>query len=203
MSEGFDLERTASTLYGTPAAKPAAKPADDGAIMAPADVLFGSPDATPAKSDDAPVTDEDRAAALFSSSPIHGDAERAIERAALEDGSATPDAAREAAQSWRGTFDRHGLNSTESAQLADLAIAAHRQPADEQTRARWAEDAKAALLQDFGPENIALALADAKKIIAKDPKLAAYLDQSGLGSHPTVVRLVAQKARAMRKAGRL
>lgn len=143
--------------------------------------------------------DEDKAArTLFDGAKDHGDAERAIERNAMENELLTPAQATQRAEAWRGEFQALGLSSTESARLADLK--GH--PTDEQRKA-WQEDSRKALVQDFGPDGAGQALADTKAYLQKQPALRDYLRKTGLGDHPSWVRTVAVKARQARAAGKL
>lgn len=145
------------------------------------------------------MIDDDKAAqTMFGTSDIHGDAERAISRNAMENELHTPQQATQRAEAWRGEFQALGLSSTESAQLADLK--GH--PTDDQRKA-WQEDSRKALVQDFGPEGAGQALADTQRYLAQRPQLREYLRKTGLGDHPSWVRTVADKARQARASGKL
>jgi len=201
----LNFDQRADLMFGTrtpPGATPlrvraaAQPPAKDAA-----ETLFGTSPPT-AKNDDAPKTDEDRAATLYKESPIHNDALRVLEASALED-LATPEEARAAAASWTPLFDRHGLSATQSAQLAEVAVSVHRSPPDEATIARWQSESRDVLAAEYGPAGAAQALADARLVVDSDPALTKYLNDSGLGNHPRVVAAVAARARELRKAGKL
>jgi hypothetical protein len=180
-------ERTAAEVFfgATTPTSPAAAPAP-----APA----AAPAAAPA-----PGSEKSAGAVLFDGANDHGDAERAIQNTLIETDLTTPEEAAAVAQEWRPVFQTLQLNSSESTAMANLGAAVYRNPPSPETLAGWANEAKAALLQDFGPGGVGQALADAKAWVARDPKLVQYLNETGLGSHPSVVRLAAAKARAAKR----
>jgi hypothetical protein len=185
------IERTAAEVFfgATTPTTPATAPA-------PAPAAPAAPAATPAP----PKGDEQTAAeVLFDGANDHGDAERAIQNTLIETDLTTPEEAAAVAQEWRPVFQTLQLNSSESTAMANLGAAVYRNPPSPETLAGWANEAKAALLQDFGPGGVGQALADAKAWVARDPKLVQYLNETGLGSHPSVVRLAAAKARAAKR----
>lgn len=94
------------------------------------------------------------------------------------------------------------LNSTESAQLTELGVSAALRPPTEETVAGWTESSRAGLRQDFGPR-AGEALQAARALIKSNPKLAQFLDETGLGSHPSYVRLAAAKGMELRRRGKL
>lgn len=209
MSE-FDFASAAERMFSPPATVRSAEPIAPAARPDPdadrAERMFGKPAAKPPAGEtpsDAEVADK-----LFGGGdPLlrHGDAGRAIERSAMEDHLSDPDEAKDVAAAWAYEFDRFDLSSTESAQLADLGAAVFANPATPELVLQWAEEAKTALAQDFGPHGAAQALADARLLIEKfgTPELRDVLDSTGLGSRPEIVRLAAAKARALRLAGKL
>lgn len=187
-----DFDALAARMFGgtTPtAAAPAAQPAqptNDGNL------------GTAEVRDDADV-----AAVMFKDSPIHGDAERAIESALKEHELQAPAAAQAVAQEWTPIFNDLGLNSTESAQLTEIGLSAYINPPDATLVGNWEADAKAVLKQEYGVDGAHQALADAQALIARNPTLRNYLHETGLGSHPQVVRIAAMKARDLRARGKL
>jgi hypothetical protein len=54
---------------------------------------------------------------------------------------------------------------------------------------------------DYG-NGAAQALKTAQQYVARHPKLAAVLEQTGLGSDPRVVRVVARRAMSLRAHGK-
>ena len=59
------------------------------------------------------------------------------------------------------------------------------------------------LRAQYGDAAFAGVLEDAKKLVARDPRLAGFLDKTGLGSHPWVISRIAELARTERGRGRL
>lgn len=73
---------------------------------------------------------------------------------------------------------------------------------DAATREQWATEAMSELQREFGAEAES-ALTDAKKLIARDPRLADFLQVTGLGSNPRWVATLAALARRQRMQGKL
>ncbi len=195
----------AKTFYGapTPPAKPESiTPAAKSNEQSTADALFGASMKPKAAASSAPAnknvdvqSDADMAKVILANSPIHGNALRSIETAAQREHLATPEQASEIANAWLPMMQEYDLNATESAQLADLGVSMTLNPASEEHRAAWRESSLQALRQDHG-DRAGAALAAAQKMIAADKTLSAWLDETGLGSHPSVVRAAAAKALA-------
>lgn len=188
-------EVLAERLYGTPKAT--------AQSAAPAAGSQGAAD-TPAQ----PVTEAAIADRMFDrGDPVltHGDAMRALERSAMEDHLSSPADAQAAAAHWGGTFQAFRLNSTESAQLADVGVSAFRSPPSPETVDSWVKESRAVVLQEVGADSAHQALQDAQLMIEKfgTPELRDMLESTGLGNHPAVVRIAIQKAREMRAAGKL
>jgi len=75
-------------------------------------------------------------------------------------------------------------------------------PPDGKTAAEWRGQAQTELERVYGSKDEAAKAADlARALVQRDPRLAAMLDRSGLGSHPQIVVLLAERARALRQAG--
>lgn len=208
----FDMNKAASTMFpdmaptAAPAPAPAAKPVSD--LDKAAARLF--PDmvkptaTTPAKPVaklEEPVDETTKAEKFFENSPIYDSALRAVENAAIENLSTPEDAATIAAayEPWMREFD---LNSTEAGQLSELGVSATMSPPSEATVAGWAGSARDGLRQDFG-NRAGEALQAAQQLIAKNPQLKAFLEETQLGSHPNFVRIAAQKAMDLKKRGKL
>jgi hypothetical protein len=47
------------------------------------------------------------------------------------------------------------------------------------------------------------AAADARRLVARDPRFAEWIEETGLGNHPDVVLMIAERARSERGRGRL
>ena len=195
-----DIQAAAQSLYGPASAvapvpstalseaQAAGKPATPvqggpSDAFSSAEKLFDAADAEPILSTYAPVA-------------------RDIESAATERLGLTPDEASASASEWGQTFHRYGVSSTEAAHLVEIGVAALVNGVDDAKATSWRSESTAALTSAFGA-NAGQALADAKALVAKDPTLAAWLEQTGLGDHPKVVAAVAQRARQMRNSGRL
>ena len=75
-------------------------------------------------------------------------------------------------------------------------------PPTAQQLADWS-DQTVDLLNSTFAGTAAMALADARKLVARDPRLVRILDSNGIGSHPKVVLTLARLARAQRLEGKL
>lgn len=107
-------------------------------------------------------------------------------------------AAQEEHRAWAGVLADLEVPPVEAAGLVRLAML----DPDEATVSGWQGDARDALIREFG-DDASAALDDAKLLIARDPRLANFLDASGLGSHPEVVLKAAHIARAQIASGKL
>lgn len=182
----MDIDQAATVLFGQPADSPGAP--TPGAEPSP------SPDdALARKLYDAPTGPD-----------YFGDATRAIvtdlrERELMPDQDAQAQAA-----TWSPVFAELGLSSVEASNVVDAAIAAARNAGDDgELAASWAADAANIVRQDYGPEGAGQALADARALVARYPKIARMLEETGLGNHPAIVRIACAKARALRLRGEL
>jgi hypothetical protein len=202
-----DFTSAANTMFPdmAPAAAPApaAKPAAETDEQRQARVLFGdSPKPTaPTKPRAEPTDDIEKAKRFFEDSPIYGNATREIESAALEN-LETPEAAAQIAAQYEPWMQEFQLNSTEASQLTELGVAAAVNPPSDEVVAGWVEASRAGLRQDFGPR-AGEALQAARQLIAKNPQLVAFLENTGLGNNPAYVRLACEKAMDLKKRGKL
>lgn len=106
---------------------------------------------------------------------------------------------------WLPVFRHHSVSSDEADMLvaAGQEIAANGRP-DEATSEAWRRDAHEALAREYGgPDGAAHALQAAQAYCAKHPQLLTFLEKTGLGDHPRVVRVIANAATKAKKAGRL
>lgn len=200
----INMEAAAQSLYGTPTAeaseavtsKPA--PADTKAAPSPGNeaeqgaALFGAGQADPALG----------AEGLQGELATYAPTARDIESAATQRLGLTDEEAKASATEWAGTFHRYGVTGDAAAHLAEIGIAALANGVDEAKALSWRNESRAVLTSEFGA-TADQALEDAKRLVASDPTLAAWLDQTGLGNHPRVVATIAQRARHLRNAGRL
>lgn len=198
----IDTEHAAAVLYGgTPAstqAPGASAPAPEA--LSPGDQVQRQ------------LTDEaDQAAALYGDpsehvdhegrDTVHAPTQRAIESAAVERFGMEPEEARESAQAWGQVFREFSLSSAESGHLTEVALP-YLEGTAEVDRIALANESRGALASEYGAR-AAQVLEASRKLVARHPNLARLLDQTGLGSHPAVVRAVARKADALQRAGKL
>ncbi|MBA3597958.1 MAG: hypothetical protein H0W40_11375 [Methylibium sp.] len=165
--------------------------------------LFGSmtkPESPPPPAD---ATPEER---LFGGMHTHGDAQRGIATTMIEHDGMSREQANAVAGEWAPVFAEAGLSNTEASTLAEVGAAIYQRPASDEQRQQWASMAREALQADYRPDGVAQALADAKVLVqrlaASHPGIVAWLE-AGAGDHPQVVRVIAARARELRKAGRL
>lgn len=107
----------------------------------------------------------------------------------------TTNALRQAAGDW-------GLGRQELGQLVGALHNAAREPVDAETEKRWGEDVERRLRAAHG-DSWRNALDDARRLVASKPAIAEVLHESRVGSHPRVVTLLVEKARALRLRGAL
>jgi hypothetical protein len=99
------------------------------------------------------------------------------------------------------SFRQFNVPSDVAQDLSELGVAAE-VPPDEAKLIEWRAKAHDELRREFG-DTVDVAVADARTLVAKDKRLHDYLDRPGLGSHPRVVALIANRARQLRLQGKL
>jgi thioredoxin-like negative regulator of GroEL len=87
------------------------------------------------------------------------------------------------------------LSGDEASQLMRLLHMQVAEPADEETVDEWQAESEAALRATYGSQASAV-LDRAQRWLAQRPKAREQLDWSGLGSHPTVVKMLVEKSEA-------
>ncbi len=201
--DNINLQAAAQSLYGSPpteasdagtnkpapahdAAPPPSKEAEQGTA------LFGAGQADPA------LGAEGLQGALSAYAPTARD----IESAATQRLGLTDQEAKASATEWAGTFAKYSVSADDAAHLAEIGIAALANGVDDAKALTWRNESRAVLTSEFGA-SADQALDDARRLVASDPTLAAWLDHTGLGNHPKVVATIAQRARHLRNAGRL
>jgi hypothetical protein len=96
-----------------------------------------------------------------------------------------------------------GVPGTHVANVIDACNSLAAGAPDSATVEAWRRDSMEALGSDFGgPEGAAAALETAKAWVRAQPQLRAWLNSTGLGSHPKLVRAIAATAHQARKDGR-
>lgn len=134
---------------------------------------------------------------------MHTDAVRSMEEGAKTVALMTPEAARQhVATNWEPVINRYDLLDRETKDLAELDRQAHGKAPDGKTQAAWRDEAKAALLAEYGADGAAKALADGQKFIAQDPQLRKFASK-GFGNHKSLVLMAARLGTQARKEGRL
>ncbi|MCF8203649.1 MAG: hypothetical protein K9J82_01135 [Methylotenera sp.] len=103
-------------------------------------------------------------------------------------------------RTWAGVFADLDLNAQDAAHVVGLATMD--EPSAE-TMQVWPDEAKTALQDEYGPDGWEQALADARRLVGRDPRLKDFLNRTGLGNHPDVVRIAARQARAAIASGKL
>lgn len=100
---------------------------------------------------------------------------------------------------WAGVFADAGLNAEDAAHVVRVALMDEPDAAEMEA---WPTQAEAALRENYG-DDWKSALADARMLVGRDPRLKAYLNRTGLGNHPDVVRIAARQARTLIANGKL
>lgn len=192
----INFETAAASLYGAPVA--ASAPATASTARMPpvmddaAGALYGEAQPDPTKGADG----------MQGSLSAYAPTARDIESAATERLGLTDQEAKASATEWASTFNKYGVTSDDAAHLAEVGIAALVHGVDDDKALAWRNQSQAVLTSEFGA-TAGEALEDAKRLVAADPALAAWLDQTGLGNHPKVVATIAKQARQLRNSGRL
>lgn len=100
-----------------------------------------------------------------------------------------------AAREWASVFADVALSQPEAKAVVQLAENGLAQGIPtEEVRASWRATASENLRREHGV-NAGKVLADAIKFVQRDPRLAAFLQASGLGDHPEVIQLAIAKSR--------
>src|SRR5688572_9381419 len=82
----------------------------------------------------------------------------------------------------------YSLIDSEAREIGGLIDRYEQTPASDETSGKWAQEAWATLIRTHGSADAAsAALADAQKLIKRDPRVAAILNATRLGNHPRIV----------------
>lgn len=179
-------QSTHDTAKGNPAPRTDATARPDGAA---ATALYGEPDAT---------ADAEKRQVIEGT---HGSAMRTIS-ALSERAGWDAETARQQGEAAGRLFHTHGISSDDAQFVTEVAVAAEVSPPGDDVLNQWRGAAHDTLRQEFG-DSAKVALADARALVAQDKQLHDYLDRTGLGNHPKIVRIVANRARQLRLAGKL
>lgn len=169
-----------------------ARLSDVGDKPDPAAALYGAPE------HNAPADPEERAAI----EGTHGSSMRTIRSELVDRAGWDPESARRQGEAAGRLFYAQGISSTDAEFISEVAIAAEASPPTGEALNDWRAAAYDTLRTDWG-DTAAQVLADARALVAADKQLHDYLDRTGLGNHPHVVRVVANRARQMRLQGKL
>lgn len=108
-----------------------------------------------------------------------------------------------AAAEWREVLADGEIPPNEARELIGVFQGLNELPSDDKVAA-WGTEAMGELRRVYGNEREATeALALAKAMVARDPRVQQFLNASGLGNHPTFVLHAARIARSQRGSGRL
>lgn len=95
------------------------------------------------------------------------------------------------------------LNSTEAKEVVSMMDHYGANPPDEETQGKWAQESWGALVRQYGAKDANAMLADAQKLVARDPRVKALLEVTRLGNHPKLVAKLVALARTEKGRGRL
>lgn len=197
------LENTAASIYDHPTSKPPApvenKPEP---IPALAEALY-VPKALP----EVKGIPEAVAALREASKGIYDPATPYAEAIGIdrEDGIEPKPEALAAVNELRLMMADTGIAPVEAKEIATIARTLAATPPTGEQEAEWGREASKVLL-DTNNQNIDAANADlalAKQLVQRDPRVKAILEYTRLGSHPRIIELMVERARAERAAGRL
>jgi predicted Zn-dependent protease len=116
----------------------------------------------------------------------------------------TPETRQAVVNEWRRIAGDVGLNNGELREAVALSKEITATPPDDATLTAWQTENTQHLLAVGGdPESAQRELDAARALVARDPRLWQFLQTTGLGNHPKIVRLVVEKARSESTRGRL
>jgi hypothetical protein len=96
-----------------------------------------------------------------------------------------------------------GMDRGDVSKLASFAAAYAAKPPTAEEKAAHERASIKTLREQYGDAAFAGVLADAKALVARDPRLREFMDKTGLGSHPWAISRLAELARTERGRGRL
>lgn len=176
---------------------PPAAPATEGQAGAPPQLAYDKTDQPPPQgvpADQLPdavreLRENDDARRLFSPQTTYRDVIK------IDD--AWPEENKAAAAEWREIAADVGLSVSDTSELADIIYGTKEIPSAE-VLVGWEREALDDLRREYGEKGAQQALADAQRLIARDPRVAYMLEETGLGSHPKFVAHVVRAARSQR-----
>ena len=211
----------AEVFYGSkPAAAPAA-PAPVPVVAAePAEaapLVDGEPAAAPAPvaeqpaekvepaRDDAPAPWERTPEQILASSPEDPRIQHQITLSAIEQAytsrGATPEQAQAVVGQWWPALGRLGVDGGDMSPVVEAVAAVTQELPPPERVQEWAGQSMELLRAEYG-DDAGQILKDMRTMVGADPMAKAYLDMTGLGSHPGIVTTLAKSARAFRLAGK-
>jgi hypothetical protein len=131
---------------------------------------------------------------------VHGSTERVIETALLDRAGVMPAEAKQVAQSWSPLFRELGIEPAVADGLTSVALG--NLLGGVEWTPEWRVDAINALRAEYG-DQVEQVTKDAQAFVARHPKLAEFLYETGLGDNSRFVLAAAARGRAMRLAGKL
>ncbi|MBI2749754.1 MAG: hypothetical protein HYX43_10565 [Burkholderiales bacterium] len=116
-------------------------------------------------------------------------------------GESWPEQNKAAAREWREVLADTEISPADARELVGVVQGLKELPSAE-TKVEWEKAAHDELQRTYGAD-ADQALADAQALVARDPRVQAFLYESKLGSHPDFVRHIVRLARQQRARGRL
>jgi hypothetical protein len=218
----------AEVFYGS---KPAAAPAAPAPASAPASVVAsdgsaeksaqlaplvdGDPAQAPVAEqpaekveparDDAPAPWELTPEQVLASSPEDPRIQHKVTLSAIEQAytsrGATPEQAQAVVGQWRPALGRLGVDGADMSPVVEAVAAVTQELPPPERVQEWAGQSMDLLRAEYG-DDAGQILKDMRTMVGADPMAKAYLDMTGLGSHPGIVATLAKSARAFRLAGK-
>lgn len=204
-------------FYGTPPAVAPAAPVAVAEPAEPAPLADGEPaeaqapvaeqpaakvepvrDGPPAPWERTP--EEVLASSFYDPRTTHRASLSAIEQAYISRG-ATPEQAQEVVGQWWPALGRLSADGGDMSQVAEAVAAVTRELPSPERVQEWSGQSLQLLRAEYG-ESAGQILKDMRTMVAADPKAKAYLEMTGLGSHPSIVAALAKSARAFRLSGK-
>lgn len=111
-----------------------------------------------------------------------------------------------AVSEWREIAGDLGLERDDARSLLTSAQALTREPPTAETEATWQQEIHETLRRTYftdTPQQLAQRLADARTLVARDPRVVRLLEETRLGNHPATVLKIIDLARTARAAGKL
>lgn len=195
----------AAILFGDGAPEPASAVPPTPTFDQKAAATLYAPEPDPKPAEDVPLEvahlrESDPERKFFGAQSTHGDVP--LEQAFAEVEGMTDEQRATAAHEWREIAVDVGVSPPDARHMLSEFQHALANPPTAETRAAWRTEADRRLSERFGADAPKV-LADARRLVQRDPRVVQLLIRSGLGDSPDMVLRAAELAQRQRAAGKL